>query len=534
MKIQIVFCLSENQLCIYKGTSNAIELIDIIDISDELGFNDFKNKVKDYKKSACYLLLDVSCEDYQEETLPHIKGKDKKLLISRKLNKYFDSNDFARSDLIGSIKQGRHNDIYMMSGIVDTVFIQSVLDVFINSEVEIAGVYTFPLVAIKLIAPIEQKKQVMLVSYKKTADDQYVCRQTYFDDNNLLFNRNSSFVSGPDGAGFKLHKEVEKSWQYLNNKRMISQTESLQVLVASTSGYFNNLDLQDGGLHCEFLSLDTKELFLNHGVDPQSKNIDIIGLAAFFLLKHRQKEHYRPKNIVFYRKHQQIKRFLSAACIVMAIAAIGFSGFNINSAMDATRTNRVLEIKSINMQEELDALSTTFHYDGDSPQQMQALVDLANNIVVPEALPKYVFSILSNGFSSFNDLELNEIKWKVQSVNGDHSDMGGTENDNSEMMSNPGNMQSDISLVMPADADIQPTVVVNLQGSIKNFDGNYRRALERVGQLLMELEEQDAVEKAVALKLPLDIDPSINTSRSLAENDTPIFEIDVVLKTRVL
>ncbi len=540
MKDLIVFCVNDSRLIVYTCSTSKVDVLDTFDFCDNASRTRFSEQADLYKKRPSLLLLDLSCEDYHQETLPHVFGRDRKLLISRKLIKYFSTEEYAFASTVKRLKVGRRDDIYSMSGIADTSAIDPAIDLIAENNIEISGVYSLPLLTEQLIHPLVYNKQVLFVSCDAEQGGRYTVRQTFIDDGHLYFSRQTTVLAGEaDKIADQFNKEIERTWQYLNNKRVLTAGERLQVLMAPSQDLMPLLKSKVGASRCDYLYVDATKLCEQHGCHLVSSGPILSALSAFLLAKKSYvKPHYKPVKLAYFRKHQKINRLLARASVAILVVTFFSITFNIKILQDINKSGNILAIKATQARDELKLHVDLFDYEGPSPQKMQSLVSLYQNISLPDALPNNIFTVISANFSDFNDLILSDIEWHIVTQGG-----AGLSRQDSAMSEQVDTLGMDEMLMSGMDGgqssgvSSRPSgnrVVVNLKGTIRSFDGDYRYAIERVELLAKQLRAQTYIEAAVATKLPLDIDPSIRASGSLSSKKIPSFVVEVTLKTRVL
>jgi hypothetical protein len=59
---------------------------------DGEGFDKFRSYLQSSAKIATKLLIDVIEEDFRQDTIPHVYGKDRKAVISRLIDRYYRSS----------------------------------------------------------------------------------------------------------------------------------------------------------------------------------------------------------------------------------------------------------------------------------------------------------------------------------------------------------------------------------------------------------------------------------------------------------
>jgi len=222
---------------------------------------------------------------------------------------------------------------------------------------------------------------------------------------------------------------------------------------------------------------------------------------------------------------------LARTCIVLVVFTV------VVIASDYFELNKIIhksDLLALNYSEvklDLDSQRDSFSYNGPAPKKMEVLVNLQRKISYPESLPEHVFAVISNSFSNFKDLSMSKIEWRIESL---ESVVGQSQGDSMDRYSesNTENGMGGAPRISEESSHNQDKVIVKIEGEIRSFDGDYRRAINRVESLAMYLNAQADIDKVIVTKLPLDIDSGSKTSRLLSTQSTPVFSLDVALKKR--
>jgi len=538
MKKINVFCINDSRLTIYICESGKVNMVDVFDFADSSAKHRFSEQIEFYKKTKNYILLDVSVEDYHQEQLPHVHGSDRKRLIERKMEKYFPDGEYCYSTLVKRLKVGRRDDVYAISGITDSSAITQVVDRIASSDIEIEGVYSLPLLTESLISPVVHNDQVLVISCEEEQDGRYSFRQTFIDNGHLYFSRQTSILANVDQAAGQFRKEIDRTWQYLNNKRVLDSGDRMQVVLMTPPAFGKLLKNEAVASHSEYLFVDPVELAFNHGCSADSCAVNFSVMASFFLAKNSPgKPHYQPKKLTVFHSHQRINRFLRNASVFVIMASIVFTVMNFKAYNVEVRTGEDLDDRKNKAIAELDLQGFEFGARSPSPQNLKAMVDVYKAVASIDSYPELIFSTISNSFSNYKDLTISDIEWKIKSVGGDDQPHKNSSADEYSMRPDVESM-GDGENNIPASAGQEllntQEVVINIEGDVQGFNGNYRHAINRVKLLSAHLSKQSSVKNVLVTKLPLNVDPGVKTSRTLSTAVIPAFGIRVVLNTRVL
>lgn len=519
-KQKIIYQFTDKTLTVYQWSGGELftDSVYYLHNPEDLGL--FTQNIHNWAGIIGYVLLNLSSEEYHEEQLPHILGKDRKLMLERKLSKLFPDSDYTHYNFLKRQKTGRRDDIFLLSGITDTEVIEPYIDVINSHQIEISGVYSTPLIINNIIKPLKHEKQVLVIATGKPTDDRLPFRQTFLNGKLIHFNRLTSITTSgePDDLAKKFNREIERTWQYLNNRREISSTDNLEVILIVPDNVESALNAQPHDPHCQYRFAKLDQLIKLHQAENKIEHPHFASFTAFLLGKSVHKiPHYKPKKLAFVRIHQQAKRYLLVASILLAVLTLGITGSNLlkNHHMNKTsiEMNQTLSENSIN----IGSLQSWFKDRKASPEKMETVVTTARNLTKTNPLPQFIFEIIGSSYENYNDLSINLLEWKTVSTTEDYDETSNNEYVNDTNKSTPSN-----------------GILITLEGEVINFKGNYRQAIERIQAFSNDLNKLEKVASVNIRKLPLDINPTTNISRSIADQTAPSFAIDVRLAQEAL
>jgi hypothetical protein len=512
-KQKIIFQFTDKTLTVYRWSNTGLLTDSVYYLNNDEDLVLFTETVQIWSGFVSYVLLNLSSEEYHEEQLPHIQGKDRKLMLERKLNKLFSGSDYTHYNFLKRQKMGRKDDLFLLSGITDTAAIDPYIDVLTGFQIEISGVYSTPLIINDIIKPLNHASQVLVIATGKPAEDRLPFRQTFLNGSLIHFNRLTSItVSGdPEELAEKFHREIQRTWQYLNNRRELKPEVDLEVILIVPDFVETALKAQPETPHCQYVFVKLKELVNHHHAENKIQQPNFASLTAFLLgNKAHRAPHYKPEKLAFIRRHQQLRRYLLAASIILGVVTLGLTTNNFIKSHQIDQTNQQLRQTLSNNSMEVSTLQGWFEDRHTSPEKMKSVVTTARELTKTNPLPRPIFEIISGGYENFSDLSLNILEWNIISA----AENNDKNNFNLSAASNP--------------------VLINIEGEVLNFDGNYRRAIERIESFADNIKNHNSIALVTVQKLPLEINSTTNVSRSVAERTAPIFSLDIQLKPGVL
>lgn len=190
------------------------------------GAREFSGYLERHKKKVFAVLANVSEENFHLETIPFLRGEDRKAIISRRLGQLYFNASLTTPISLGHQKSRRKDERIMLVALTNNEAFAPWLAAFAEAETPLAGVYSLPLLAPLLLKRIGIAKERCLLL---TIQDQSI-RQSYLDKGELQFSRlvplhNSSI----GGMAQTFAAEAVKLQQYLVSQRILGRQESIPV-----------------------------------------------------------------------------------------------------------------------------------------------------------------------------------------------------------------------------------------------------------------------------------------------------------------
>src|SRR3990172_3772495 len=123
------------------------------------GVTEFTRYVAGSPKSLYYVVADVADEDFFQENIPYVRGKDRRTLLGRKIAQRYRDTSLALALSLGMEKGARREERILFSSFTNTQPFQPWLAAPKSNEARLVGVYSLALIAplvakrLKLTAP---------------------------------------------------------------------------------------------------------------------------------------------------------------------------------------------------------------------------------------------------------------------------------------------------------------------------------------------------------------------------------------------
>jgi hypothetical protein len=224
-----------------------------VDVAGQIAF---AQHVKRLSRLRVYFLVDLIEEDFRLDTIPHARGADRRQMLDRKLGQMYRATPFRHAIVLAREAAGRRDDRVLYTSITNPELLTPWLEILDSVRVPLVGIYSAPLLAVRLLKPLSQSaKHELLV----TLHHGNQLRQSYTHLNKTKFSRmtslGSQFATSPIAA---IGDEIHKTWNYLESLRYLESGDSLHVcIVGNPNEITGTMDMlpRQPGLEYEFFDI---------------------------------------------------------------------------------------------------------------------------------------------------------------------------------------------------------------------------------------------------------------------------------------
>ena len=205
-----------------------------------------------------YILADIVEEDFAQESIPAVRGKDRKLLLERKIAQRYRDTSLALTLSLGVHAGGdRREEQILFSSFTNTQLFQPWLTALRSREARLVGLYSVPLVAPLLGTRLEYKNE----SYLLVTVEEAGLRQTFVHKGAVRFSRlGRAPGNDPAAAAEACAAESARIQQYLVSLRILSRdSPALKVIVMAPGkdkSHYDRVCVSNPQLTYEVLDLE--------------------------------------------------------------------------------------------------------------------------------------------------------------------------------------------------------------------------------------------------------------------------------------
>jgi hypothetical protein len=459
----------------------------------------FERYLKETPNIPVYILIDLFEEEFKNETVPHVFGRDRIAIIDRKKSRLFRDTPFYYHKVQGREDEGRKDDIVLMSAITNPMLIQPWLDILQEHKIPIVGITSVPLLTESLIKLLpDPGDNNLIVSIQSISG----LRQTFIKKDQLRVSRLVQLPRyGTEPYGPHISEEVDKIKRYLTSVRLVSadmaDADSLKIYFLLNGDVLNEVkkeykDISMAGMQF----LDINDLLVSAGSDRQVSSPFADQLYIHQMLKSKASNAYARPTEKRYNSLRNTRISLLVCSAILIVASMAWSGLSFMQGVD-------LRQNSLSAQNKADFYQTRYELAREGlpqtpvePAELQVAVDLVGELMGYKTTPIEMVRLISFGMNRYSNIALNNFNW-VSAVD---------PNEKIAMAQNAPNQgmigYSDIS---NPEEDYKYFQIAFIEAEVNPFDGNYRNAISLINEYAETLRTQNNVYDVSILSLPLDV-----------------------------
>ncbi len=487
------------------------------------------------KELLSCLYTDLIEEEYRNEKIPHVGGRDRRALLQRKLRALFRATPFRTAKVQGREKGGRRDDKVLFAALTNPDNLTLWLDKLMEHKVPIIGIYSLSTISQRLLRKLKHKSEYTLLLTEQRGR---LLRQSFFNGYDLKVSRLMPMTSRSHEKRIEtLLREVQKNQRYLNRMQLLPHDAKLDVYILTDTGDGKHLrrgcpNTETVRYHC----IDINDALRQVGLQGEMAADHSEQLFLHLLHERLSTINYaRPVDRRYYRM-RQIRKGLVAASLLFAVISSGWSLYNLHAA-DELEVQRALvstQVKQIehDYQQALAVLPDVPM----EPTDMQALIEGHRTLMSNRFKPRDLLVAFSEGLDANPKVQLEKIEWQTS----DHQTVTDGELHSTSITASasppPDAMETPMDNRM-ADQQGRDAVyqIATLKGYLDPVGRDYHTNFKLVQAFIETLRQTGYFFKVTPLKMPLNVDPSVELSGDYQrDNREPFgkFEIKAVVKVQ--
>ncbi len=499
---------------------------------DEAGQSAFAVYLKRWAALRVYLLVDLIEEDFRLDTIPHVRGGDRRALLNRKLTQIYRATLYRHALVQGRETTGRRDDRVLYTSVTNSELLSPWLNAIDAARAPLVGIYSAPLMSPRLLKHIGvTAKHVLLVTLHQGDH----LRQNYIQSGQIKFSRMTPLPAQASANLMQvISEEVRKAWHYLESLRFFEAGEELQVcVIADPPELGNTASFDQSGMLYQFFDIGQVAKSVGVKRPLNSSNADWIFLTL--LSRSARHNHFAQPNEMRRAFIWRLKQIAIATGVgaLLASASLGSANF-VDGKLTATQVKQIQE-ETARIENERQIIMRGLPTTHVAPDVMSNFVSFYNQTV--KDAPDFTRAVvgLSHVWSRFPNAQLSDLSWTL------------TKDPNRFSLSNTA-MGMDIPAQsqqgsvdqpnVPKDIDLAVTgqnyQVLALVARLEPFDQNYRKALQQIDSMVQAI-QADLGAKVTVLVQPLNPSAKVGlrgSAKAVQEKSDARFAFKIVLPPR--
>lgn len=373
------------------------------------GAEAFAGYLGQHAASQYYLLADIAEEGFQTESVPYAQGADRAALLARRLGQYFYGSPLATALSFGREKTGRRDEKFLFTALTRPQLFEPWLAALRAAEVQLAGVYSLPLLGAAVLAKIQPAHPRCLLVTATPAG----VRQSYFEDGQIRFSRMTPLAKAGIGEiAATCAAESAKMFQYLLGQRLITRGAPLPAIVLAhpaQDGEFTRACRDSEDLHYQIVDLHTLGRACGLKSLPPDSHSQMLFLHL--LAQRAPRAQFAPPADRRFFRLWQIRSILLRAGAGILAGCLLFAGKQVYEATELRSATA-----EITAQAEVDggryaAIQRTFPPVSTSPENLRALIDRFAELDRRSPPLEPIYLAISRALQAAPAVDIERIEW---------------------------------------------------------------------------------------------------------------------------
>ena len=520
MAKKLLLCISVNGVAAARWQGGRLAECSVFGNDDE-GMTEFRDYAAASAGIPAFIIVDAIEEDYRFETLPHASGSDRAQMVERKLRQYYRGSQYSAASLVGRDSTKRRDDRFLFAALTNPDIVAPWLATVTECGLPVGGIYLLPTVTTGLVDVFEGKPKNLLFVAAHPAG----IRLTFFREGAFRLSRLSRTDAAGGASGKAIIEEIFNTRLYLHALRAATLDEPVSVVLLDHADQFTDtaraISEDNPSLHCS--RLGKTDIAARLKLDPGLIDISPAAIYLHLLGARTQGNNLAsPAVTAGYRLYQTRRQLLTASAIAVVVGIAG-SGFNLWQQISIQDLAGEAARRTAQVNADYQAATRQFPAAPNSADNLKKATELADKLKAAAVTPDRFLGVVSRALEPAAEIALLEVAWQHRP--GEFSAGSGT--------ATPGAVpeRAEATAASAAGPRKQSGLI---SGQVRDFRGDFRRAIAAINALADRLRKDPAVENVRIVQLPLNVSPTLaltgNTTENPTQSGSADFKLVVVLR----
>ncbi len=442
------------------------------------GIAGFRQVVLRHRHLPALVVADTVDEDYRSEILPHVQGRARDALLTRKLKQVFRNARFTGAWRQAREHTGRRDDRYLLAAMTDAEWLMPWISVLLQENAPLIGVTPLAMASQYLLPRLHVSEPHVLLACRFNNG----LRLSYYQDGQLRFSRLIGSDTPTQFSG-NAAEEIAKTQLYLTGQRILPREARLHVLLLDPAGRLDSAQAQlnaDPAFSTRLVDMVSLARSLHIPEDFLATTPDMAMLAA--VGGETPSLNLAPADLLKRHLEFQWRRGLHLAAASVAVVGIAGSVAYSLHAQALRDEARVIQTQSLRADQQHRAIVSRFPALATRPDQLGQTLTLATRLNAAPLDIAALFVPLGQALSAHPDVVLKQVAF---------NDLG------------------------------QGSASLRIDAHLARFDGNYRAAMARIDRFAARLASTPGVTGVERLDNPVNTAPTATLTGTTTGETSP-------------
>jgi hypothetical protein len=449
-----------------------------------------------------WVIADLVEEDFQRQTLPHVRGRAGRNLVERRLNQLFRDTPFRHATLQDREPAGRRDDHALFSALTNPALVQPWMTVMEGCATPLAAVYSAAHLCTQLARRLALAQPHLLLITEQAGG----LRQSYFQGAHLKFSRLTVLDPGEDIIAATA-REAQRMQQFLTSTRLLERGGMLQVTIVAPDQRLAALEQaceDDPETSFHFVGLDAAAGVFKLVQTPA----DCAGLLLQLVARHPPPSQYAlPSPRRFYRIWQGRLGLNGASAAVVLGGALWLLG-DVWGMVGANGQAERLRADAARDDARYRVAMASFPASAVKSADMKAAVMLDRQLGGHAPAPDQMAALVSRALGSAPAVRLMVFDWQAGAQTGTAAAHGPGQDD--VQLAGSGRTIEPIPAALIGVPDAPPQSL-RIEGEVDLPQSEYRAIVASIQQFAFEMARNPGVAVEI-LESPVDVRQNVTLS----------------------
>jgi hypothetical protein len=407
-----------NRVVLYRW-SHARLAVESSFANNEEGAEAFADHLHSVPKELFYVLVDIVEEDFHQENVPFVRGRDRQILLGRKLAQRYRDTSLSLALSLGYERTQRRDERVLFSAFTNNAQFQPWLEALLEHELPVAGVFSVALMAPQLAAKVGPKKAPLLLVTLQSGG----LRQSYVENSRIRFSRLGP-LDPADAADLNrvaeaFDRETTRVYQYLTAMRVLAREGgAIDAVLVAPNGEKRRVQAACPNLpqvRVNVIELGEAATAVGLKAYPEGSGAEVLFLHLLALGAPR--EQYGGEALRQYFQLRQVRTALVAGGALLGAAGLIWGGvqlvqyFGLQDQINVDRQRaRVANDGYGKVTAAFPALPTT-------TDNLRVTMQKYAQLVKQTAPPERLVADISRALEAAPRIEVEKIRWEITATN---------------------------------------------------------------------------------------------------------------------